>query len=240
LLAFLPVGDGYRNFSSEVLNKLKLPFVLLCGLVYFPQMKTIHIAVGSLRAPKLDGVREAIAAIGALLDSAAVFKVVGVEVPSGVGHTPVSRAESMAGARNRAEELRELGRERNEPWRYFVGLEGGLDVVPENGHLAGNNRREGRIVFLESWAYVLDDTGVGAFGRSGGVEMPDALAAKVLEGGIELSAAVDAMTGERGIRDAQGAWGILTKNKMTRQDAFRTAAIAAFAKFFNATVYSSE
>jgi non-canonical (house-cleaning) NTP pyrophosphatase len=221
-------------------------------------MKTIHIAVGSLRAPKLDGVREAVAVIGCLLDSAADFEVVGVEVPSGVGHTPVSRAESMAGARNRAEALHKLGRENNEPWSYFVGLEGGLDVVPENGQLARNARREqlvvtasperlvgtarrgGRIVFLESWAYVLDSSGVGAFGRSGGVEMPDALAAEVLEGGIELSAAVDAMTGEHGIRNAQGAWGVLTKNKMTRQDAFRTAAIAAFARFFNAPLYSSE
>src|SRR5712691_11971130 len=128
----------------------------------------IHIAVGSLRAPKLDGVREAIAAVGSLLDSAAVFEVVGVEVQSGVGHTPVSRAESMAGARNRAEALRELGHERNEPWSYFVGLEGGLDVVPENGRIARNARREQRIVFLESWAYVLDGSGVGAFGRSGG------------------------------------------------------------------------
>ncbi len=200
----------------------------------------IHIAVGSLRAPKLDGVREAIAAVGSLLDSAAVFEVVGVEVQSGVGHTPVSRAESMAGARNRAEALRELGHERNEPWSYFVGLEGGLDVVPENGRLARNPRREQRIVFLESWAYVLDGSGVGAFGRSGGVEMPDALAAEVLEGGMELSAAVDALTGEHGVRNAQGAWGVLTRNKMTRQDAFRTAAIAAFARFFNAPVYSSE
>ena len=200
----------------------------------------IHIAVGSLRAPKLDGVREAIAAVGSLLDSAAVFEVVGVEVQSGVGHTPVSRAESMAGARNRAEALRELGHERNEPWSYFVGLEGGLDVVPENGPLARNARREQRIVFLESWAYVLDGSGVGAFGRSGGVEMPDALAAEVLEGGMELSAAVDALTGEHGVRNAQGAWGVLTRNKMTRQDAFRTAAIAAFARFFNAPVYSSE
>ena len=201
-------------------------------------MKTIHIAVGSLRAPKLDGVSEAIAVVGPLLDSAAVYEVVGVEVPSGVGHTPVSRTESMEGARNRAEALRKLGRDRNEPWSYFVGLEGGLDVLPENGQLARNTRREGRIVFLESWAYVLDASGIGAFGRSGGVEMPDALAVKVLEGGIELSEAVDAMTGEHGIRDAQGAWGVLTKNKMTRQDAFRTAAIAAFARFFNAPVYS--
>ena len=203
-------------------------------------MRTIYIAVGSLRAPKLDGVREAIDVVGSMLDSAAAFEVVGVEVPSGVGHTPASRDESMAGAHNRAEALRELGRERNEPWNYFVGLEGGLDVVSESGIIGANGRPERRIVFLESWAYVMNASGVGAFGRSGGIEMPNTLAAEVLDGGMELSAAVDAMTGEKGIRNAQGAWGVLTRNLMTRQEAFRTAVIAAFARFFNVSVYSRE
>ena len=50
-------------------------------------------------------------------------------MPSGVGHTPLSRGELMAGARGRCEALLRLARERGEAWRYFVGLEGGLDVV---------------------------------------------------------------------------------------------------------------
>ncbi len=82
-----------------------------------------------------------------MLDSNAQFEVVGVEVPSGVSHTPASREELMAGARFRAEALVKLARERGEPWKYFVGLEGGLDVVQENGK---------RVVFLQSWAYVTD------------------------------------------------------------------------------------
>ena len=55
--------------------------------------------------------------------------------------------------------------------------------------------------------------------------------------GIELSAAIDAYAGGRGIRDAQGAWGVLTSNIITRQEAFRIAAIHAFAPFFNASLY---
>ena len=192
-------------------------------------MRTIYIAVGSLRVPQLNGVWEAIAVIGPTLDSNAMFEVVGVEVPSGVGHTPASRLECMAGARNRAELLAKLGRERKEAWSYFVGLEGGLDVVSENGR---------RTVFLESWAYVLNDSGRASFGRSSGIEMPEALATEVLDGGIELSVAVDAWAGEHGVRNAQGAWGVLTKNLMTRQDAFRSAVTSAFAPFFNAAVYS--
>ena len=196
-------------------------------------MGTVYIAVGSLRAPKLDGARAALALVGPELSSGATIEVVGAEVPSGVGHTPSSREESMKGARNRAEALAKLGRERNQPWAYCVGLEGGLDVIHES---ISETRR--RIVFLESWAYVLDRSGVGAYGRSAGIELPDALAAEVLDRGVELSAAMDRLAGGTGIRNAQGAWGVLTNNAVKRQDAFQTAVIAAFAKFFNAAVYS--
>jgi len=195
--------------------------------------KTI-IAVGSTRRPKLNAVWEALTIFGPWLDSNAQYDVVGVDVPSGVSHTPISRAELMAGARSRAEVLVQQARregqahESGEPWRYFVGLEGGLDVVQENAK---------RLVFLQSWAYVTDGSGAGSFGQSGAVLMPEALAAEVLDHGIELSVAIDGYAGGRGIRDAQGAWGVLTRNLITRQDAFRVAVISAFAPFFNAALY---
>jgi non-canonical (house-cleaning) NTP pyrophosphatase len=94
-------------------------------------------------------------------------------------------------------------------------------------------------VFLESWAYVTDGLGKGSFGRSGGIEVPAALAEQVLERGVELSVAIDRFAGGRGIRDAQGAWGILSRNLITRQDAFRVAVVSAFAPFFNAAIYNA-
>lgn len=193
------------------------------------RVHTIYVAVGSTRRPKLNAVWEALGVIGPTLDPDAQFEIVAEEAPSGVGHTPVSRGELMAGARNRAEALVKLARERNAPWRYFVGLEGGLDVIAENGR---------RMVLLESWAFVTDGAGRSSFGRSGGVEMPEELAREVLDKGVELGVAIDAYAGGRGIRDAQGAWGVLTRNLVTRQDAFRTAVTAAFAPFFNAALYS--
>ena len=191
-------------------------------------MPKILVAVGSLRRPKLNAVWEALSVFGPSLDANAQFDVVGVEVESGVGHTPVTRAELMAGARQRAEALVRLGRERGEPWRYIVGLEGGLDVVQENGQ---------RLVFLENWAYVTDGAGRSAYGQSGSILIPELLAAEVLDRGVELAAAIDAYAGGHGIRDAQGAWGILTRNLITRQDAFRVAVINAFAPFFNPALY---
>jgi inosine/xanthosine triphosphatase len=190
-------------------------------------MGTTIIAVGSRRKPKLSAVRDALATIAQVLDPSAEFEVVGVEAESGVGHTPATCEELMRGARHRAEALVQQARKIGAGWKYFVGLEGGLDVVEENG-----NRR----VFLESWAYV-SDGGRGYFGCSGGVELPEALAHEVLEKGVELSVAIDKFAGEAGIRDAQGAWGVLTRNLITRQEAFRVAVIAAFAPFYNEKMY---
>jgi inosine/xanthosine triphosphatase len=190
-------------------------------------MDKIQIAVGSTRRPKLDAITEALRQFGDLLASGAQFEVVGVEIESGVSHTPSSRDELMLGARQRAEALIRLARDKGESWRYFVGLEGGLDLVDE-----GDRRR----TFLESWAYVSDGR-YGHFGRSGAVEIPDALAREVLEHGVELSVAIDKFAGAVGIRDAQGAWGVLSNGLISRTEAFRVATIAAFVPFYNAKMY---
>jgi inosine/xanthosine triphosphatase len=185
------------------------------------------VAVGSTRKPKLAAVREAMDGMADLLSAGTAIEIVGVEVESGVNHTPRNREESMRGARQRAESLEQISRQEAKRWNYFVGLEGGLDSVTENGE---------HRVFLESWAYVSDGAR-GHFGRSGAVELPESLAEEVFVRGTELSVAIDQFAGEAGIRDAQGAWGVLSGNKITRQEAFRIALIAAFAPFFNQTMY---
>ena len=190
-------------------------------------MEKIQIAVGSTRRPKLTAVNEALLDFGPVLAPGVEFEVIGVEVESGVGHTPANRAELMLGARQRSESLLRLARENAESWRYFVGLEGGLDVIQEEA---------GRRVLLESWAYVSDGR-EGHYGRSGGVEVPEALAREVLEKGVELSVAIDSFAGAVGIRDAQGAWGVLSSGLISRTEAFRIAVVAAFAPFYNAKMY---
>jgi inosine/xanthosine triphosphatase len=205
-------------------------------------MKKIILAVGSKRGPKLNAVHQALETFSALLAPESQFEAVGVEVESGVSHTPASRNELMRGARQRAEALIKIAQETGAPWDYFVGLEGGLDVVseaaaaeepqPDIRPTKGGNRR----VFLESWAYVSNGAH-GYYGRSGGIEIPEALAREVLENSLELSVAIDRFAGSVGIRDAQGAWGVLSSNFITRQEAFRVAVVAAFAPFYNTRMY---
>jgi inosine/xanthosine triphosphatase len=204
--------------------------IVFASTCYNPlRMRKTVVAVGSTRRPKLNAVWEALTVVGPVLDGDAQFDIAAVEVASGVRHTPLTREEIMTGARQRVEALARIAREKNEPWEYFVGLEGGLDVI---------RYATSRLVFLENWAYVADTNGRAAFGQSGAVPVPDELAKPVIDDGVELSEAIDAFASGRGIRDAQGTWGILTRNMITRQDAFRVAVINAFAPFFNRAAYS--
>jgi non-canonical (house-cleaning) NTP pyrophosphatase len=65
------------------------------------------------------------------------------------------------------------------------------------------------------------------------------LAEEVVIRGTELSAAIDDFAGQAGIRDAQGAWGVLSGNLILRQESFRVAVVAAFAPFYNHRLYQT-
>jgi inosine/xanthosine triphosphatase len=243
-VAFFALEPSEFSSASGILREFSTQVPLQSARHSALQMKKFIIAVGSKRGPKLNAVKEALAAISGVLLHEAQFEVIGVEVESGVSHTPASREELMRGARQRAEALMKQARQSGAAWQYFVGLEGGLDILHESAtanetprHLALKTS-EHRRVFLESWAYVSDGL-QGHYGRSGSIELPEALAQEVLENGVELSVAIDRFAGAMGIRDAQGAWGVLSNNFITRQEAFRVAVIAAFAPFYNAKMYGA-
>jgi len=208
-------------------------------------MSKLTIAIGSKRGPKIDAVKAALEAFSASFSPTLEFELVAIEVDSGVSHTPASCAELMRGARQRAEALAHMARKDGLPWRYFVGLEGGLDVIHESASSvpglqdAADLPAKGRRVFLESWAYVSDGVR-GHYGRSGGIELPESLAHEVLEKGTELAAAIDRFAGAVGIRDRQGAWGVLSSDLISRQEAFRIAVLAAFAPFYNEKMYRAQ
>jgi inosine/xanthosine triphosphatase len=190
-------------------------------------MPLCRIAAGSTRRPKLNAVQEAADLFRCYFSADTTIEVHGYEVESGVSHTPLSREELMQGARQRAETLAARLAATGDAANFYVGLEGGLDVMEEQGR---------RRVFLESWAYVTDGER-GHFGCSGSIEIPEALAEEVVIRGTELSAAIDDFAGQAGIRDAQGAWGVLSGNLILRQESFRVAVVAAFAPFYNHRLY---
>jgi len=165
--------------SPRIPRGMLSPFPLESTRPFVALMKKIIVAVGSTRKPKLRAVMKALDAFAPKLVPDGDFEVVGVDVESGVSPTPTSCEELMRGARQRVEALVQMARETRKTWRYFVGLEGGLEVLQDD---------RSRRVFLESWAYVSDGI-LGFYGRSGGIELtgPRSSGARLRPGGCRRS-----------------------------------------------------
>lgn len=192
-----------------------------------PSLSVMLVLVGSVRPAKVESVRAALQAIGEVAPAFRHADVRGVDVSGAAPAMPVGQAAILAGARARARALLDwAAREAQESApKFFVGLEGGVEPVVIDGV-----RRLG----LASWACVSD--GVRwSYGAGGLILLPDAVAAAV-EAGEELGEIIDRVAGP-GTRGTRGAWGVLTRDRIGRQDIFRLAVLSAFAPFFNPDLY---
>ena len=192
----------------------------------------MRIAIGSTRAPKVEAVKEAWGIFSSKIltadDDEAEFAP--FDVPTQAPGMPVAVEQLMTGAQERADRLMlQLKRERAEA-DFYVGLEGGFNVVDPRGA-----RRQ---VFLESWAFVSDGH-LGFFGHGGGIYVPPAISTQVMDRGIELGIVIDLFAQQRDVSSQQGVWGVLTRNIFNRQHSFVVALIAAFAPFYNPEAYRS-
>jgi inosine/xanthosine triphosphatase len=179
------------------------------------------IVIGSTRPAKVEGARAAIEAIGLVDVRFAQAIVDSQDVTDVAPRMPMSAEEIRLGARVRATTL--LARRADA--RFAVGVEGGLDRVTIDG--------EPQYV-LCTWACVADGRR-WSYGAAGSVVVPDAIATAVL-GGRELGEVVDTIAATD-VRGTRGAWGVLTRDLISRQDAFRIAVISAFAPFYNPAAY---
>lgn len=193
-------------------------------------MSRMQIAIGSARGAKIEAVRAACARIAEVDATWAGAEIIAREVRTHAPAMPLTRAELMRGARERALAVREaLRREGAVDVHFCVGLEGGFDTF-------ALDRQE--YTFLQGWAYVSDGTR-GNFGISPAICVPVAIVRRVIEEGRELSEVIDEVTGERDVRSRQGAGGVLSRDLLTRAMSFEIALIAAFAPFYNAELFPS-
>ena len=190
------------------------------------QVRTI--ALGSDRAAKIMAVRAAIARVAEIDPSWAEANVLARAVETNVPTMPLNDWELMQGARERALAIRDqLWSQRIEAYIY-VGLEGGFHSISIEGEWH---------TFLRGWAYATDGKS-GTFGSSPSISVPASLAKKVIEGRRELGLVIDEVAGTLDARSRQGAWGILSRDLVTRSMSFELALIAAFAPFYNAELYT--
>jgi non-canonical (house-cleaning) NTP pyrophosphatase len=181
------------------------------------------ILLGSTRAAKVEGAREALAAIATVDERFASAEVRLFDMGAAGPAMPMTEAAIVEGARLRAAAL--VIEARGTGPFLAVGLEGGLDPL----RVAGETHW-----MLRTWACVTDGTR-WSYGAGGVAPVPRSLADGIREG-RELGDLVDALAGP-GTRSGRGAWGVLTRDLISRRDAFRIAVLAALAPFYHAPAY---
>ena len=185
------------------------------------------IALGSDRAAKIMAVRASVVRVAAVDPDWANANVVARRVETSVPAMPLTDWQLMQGARERALAARDSLRSRRLEADIYVGLEGGFHSVSIEGEWH---------TFLRGWAYATNGER-GAFGAAPSISVPPDIVKNVVEGRRELGLVIDEVTGERDIRSKQGAWGVLSRDLVTRSMSFELALIAAFAPFYNPKLY---
>jgi inosine/xanthosine triphosphatase len=186
-----------------------------------------RIALGSDRAAKIMSVRAAVARVAEIDSAWRDANVVARSVKTDAPAMPLNDWELMSGARQRALAVRQILVDQKLDADLYVGLEGGFHSISVEGEWH---------TFLRGWAFVTDGER-DSFGMSPSIEVPDAIVKDVIQGKRELGIVIDDFAGIRDVRSKQGAWGVLSRDLLTRSMSFEAALIAAFAPFYNAAMY---
>ena len=186
------------------------------------------IALGSDRASKIMAVRASVVRVASIDPDWANANVVARRVETSVPAMPLTDWQLMQGARERALAARDSLQSRRLEADIYVGLEGGFHSVSIEGEWH---------TFLRGWAYATDGDR-GAFGAAPSISVPHHIVKGVVEGRRELGMVIDEVAGGRDIRSKQGAWGVLSRDLVTRSMSFEIALIAAFAPFYNPKLYT--
>lgn len=189
----------------------------------------MNIAVGSARGAKIMAVRAACVRIAEVDATWAEAQIVAREVETKTPAMPLTAAELMRGARDRAFAVRDLLRREGATAQLYVGLEGGFQTFRLDGQ---------EHTFLQGWAYVSDGVR-DSFGLSPAIGVPARIVRRVVEDGRELGEVIDEVAGEADVRSRQGAWGVLSRNLLTRAMSFEAALVAACAPFYNAELFDA-
>ena len=163
----------------------------------------VHVAIGSENPTK-------VAAVERVVPDA---QCTPVAVDSGVPEQPWGRAETVAGARNRATAALAAT-----DADFGVGIEGG---VAERAEPAG--------LWLVMWAAVTDGTDTH-FGAGPSIRLPETVADR-LRAGAELGPVLDDELGREALGEQEGAVGVYTDGRVTRTDALADAVAGAFGPF---------
>ncbi len=187
------------------------------------------IAIASTRGPKVEAAKAFLPKVQQYLTQDPSIEYHLYDIDGGIV-MPRTVQQLMTGAYERVVRLQKRLEEERKTASYIIGMEGGFHAVEFTGR---------RNVFLQSWAYVSNGK-EGYFGSSGNVLVPEKIAHEVMGRGRDLGEVIDEFTRRTDIRSNQGTWGVLTRDLLARQQSFEIALIAAFAPFYNKSLYQGE
>jgi len=147
------------------------------------------------------------------------FQMKAVSTSSGVKSQPLSDAETLQGALNRARNAVRMTPNAD----YWVGIEGGVEET--NGEMAAF-----------AWVVVCSQELIGK-GRTGTFFLPVQVA-DLIRQGKELGEADDLVFNRSNSKQDNGAVGLLTGNVIDRAQLYEQAVILALAPFKNTEWYS--
>ena len=136
------------------------------------------------------------------------FHLYPVAVPSGVRQQPLSDAETLQGALNRAQHAAQLVPQAH----YWVGIEGGVE------------EHQGS---MQAFAWIVVSTPhLLGKSRTGTFSVPEEVAALVRQG-YELAAAVEEIYQQAQVKSTTGAVGVLTEGVIDRVQLYEHAIVLA-------------
>ena len=175
----------------------------------------MKLAVASTNPVKLKAVEQGANSVWRDVD----FLTLPMSVDSRVSDQPLSDAETLAGAENRANGARIAEPHAN----YWFGIEGGVESAPH-----------GLLTF--AWVVAIGrDRRVGR-ARSASFLLPETIAAKI-RSGMELGQADDEVFGRTDSKRKDGAIGLLTAGALDRTNLYAQAVTAALIPFLNPDLY---
>ncbi len=166
----------------------------------------MQIAVGSKNPAKLRAVRNVITRVWPDVI------IAGIDVPTGVSDMPMSDAECIDGARNRARAARQIA-----DADIGIGLEGGVNQEPVGMMLLG-------------WVVITHKDGREGIASTARLPLPTTIADRILAG-EELGPVMDDILNETKSNHRGGAVGALTAGLVPRGEAFGMAVAYALAPF---------
>ena len=178
-------------------------------------MSVTTIAVGSKNPVKIQSVTAGFD----LMFPDQEFQVFGYEVASGVSDQPMSCDEMRIGATNRAIALKNVAPQA----RFYIGIEGGVESI-------------GETLYACAWIVILDDQGRISSGRSGSFPLPPQVQ-QLVESGMELGLANDAVFNQPNSKQQGGAVGSLTGGVISRKSLYEHAIVLALVAFRQSNLY---